>query len=403
MLSIAAKPRIETVRVADLKPAPYNPRAMSDAAMAALEKSLEHFGVVVPIVWNRTTGHVVGGNQQLKILRSRKTSDTIVVVVDLDLSDEKVLNIALNSPKLAGEFTARLQPLLDEIEAQRAELFHSLRLGELRCGIGEPVGRTNPDDVPKLPDAEPKTKPGDLYFLGGHRLLCGDSAFAGDHARLLGEDRVDALVTDPPYGVDYAGIDGSRKKIANDARNDYRSWFASWLSLVAWAPKAVFFVCMSGLELHNLRLAIDDCGFKFGDYLVWVKNAAVLTRKDYNAKHEFIAFGGLEHEMVMYGWPETHRFFGGKKRTTVLEFDRPTKSDLHPTMKPVALIEQLVTDGSPSGGIVLDLFGGSGTTLIACERTGRSARLMELDPGYCDVIVARWEQFTGKKAERARQ
>jgi DNA modification methylase len=375
---------------------------MSDAAMAALEKSLERFGVVEPIIWNRTSGHVVGGHQRLKVLRARKVTETLVVVVELDDVDEKALNVALNSPKLAGEFNVKLHDLLIEIEASRKELFDALRLGELRSGLVAPIGRTDPDDVPDLPEATPKTHPGDLYLLGRHRLLCGDSTSAADHARLLESDCVEALVTDPPYGVDYAGIDGSRKKIANDARSDYRAWFASWLSLIAWAPKATFFVCMSGLELHNLRLALDDCGYKFGDYLVWVKNAAVLTRKDYNSKNEFIAFGGLEHEMVMYGWPETHRFFGGKKRTTVLEYDRPTKSDLHPTMKPVALIEQLVADGSPSGGIVLDLFGGSGTTLIACERAGRSARLMELDPGYCDVIAQRWENFTGKKAELVR-
>ncbi len=265
-------------------------------------------------------------------------------------------------------------------------------------------------------------------MLGNHRLICGDSTDPLVFDALLGKETVDLLLTDPPYGVDYVAKDDAMRKatgqkasghrsIANDVKVEggYRAWFASWLSLIPFSNPAIFYIFMSGQELHTLREAVDDCGYKWGDYLVWIKNAAVFGRKDYKAKTEWclqgwpeVFEGDMPQEIVdmrtpeyaIYGWPETHRFYGPKNACTVLEFDRPKKNDLHPTMKPIALLERLLNDGSPKGSIVLDCFGGSGSTLMACETTQRQARLIELDPIYCDVIVKRWETYTGKKAER---
>ena len=392
--------RIETKKVSDLKPAPYNPRNIDEASLAGLTKSVERFGMVQPIIWNSRSGFVVGGHQRLKVIRSQKVRQTEVVVVDLDDTEERALNIALNSPHIAGEFTASLQGLLEEVEAANSALFHELRLGEL---LGEgvtlaPIG--DPEFVPEIPK-EARTKLGDVYVLGRHRLVCGDSTSVDTLDALLKGEKVDSLVTDPPYGVDYGSknamlntLDGgnrNQKHIANDAVVDggYRAWFTSWLAIVPWSKYATFFLFMSGTELHNLRMAVEDCGYTWGDYLIWVKNNHVLGRKDYNLKHEF----------VLYGWPERHKFYAEAHRTTVLEYARPQKSDLHPTMKPIPLVKQLVEDGSATGAIVLDLFGGSGTTMIACEEANRCARLVELDPLYCDVIVDRWQQFTGKTAE----
>jgi site-specific DNA-methyltransferase (adenine-specific) len=254
------------------------------------------------------------------------------------------------------------------------------------------------DEVPEPPE-EPVTKPGDLWILGRHRVLCGDCRVADDVAKLLGNAQVDSLVTDPPYGVDYGAKNdflnrfdkGNRIQvpISNDAITDYRQFFAEFLSLVPFADHNTVYVFMSGKELHSLRLAAEDCKITWGDYLVWVKNVHVLGRKDYNARHEF----------VFYGWKGRHRFYGDFS-TTVLEFDKPAKNELHPTQKPVPLVAKLISDGTPQTGVVYDPFAGSGTTLIAAEQLGRTCYAMEIEPRYCDVIIERWQNLTGQKAVR---
>jgi DNA modification methylase len=208
------------------------------------------------------------------------------------------------------------------------------------------------------------------------------------------------MITDPPYGVDYSGKNeflnkfdkGNhiQKPINNDAITDYRKFFSAFMGLAPLAEYNTVYIFMSNKELHSLRLALDDCGYSWGDYLVWVKNNHVLGRKDYNAKHEFI----------VYGWKGKHKFYGEASATTVLEYNRPLRSELHPTMKPVELVCKLISDGTPAKGKIYDPFGGSGSTLIAAEQLNRTCYMMELDPGYCDVIINRWEQFTGDKAVR---
>lgn len=404
-MAINASPEIRRVQVASLKPAPYNPRRIDAAAMAGLEKSLERFGVVEPIIFNQRSGFVVGGHQRLKVLRRKKIRQADVVVVDLDETDEKALNLALNNPAIAGAFSDKLGDLLSEVERQNAALFVDLRLDQLLAEADAKrrtfLGRPDLDDAPPLPK-EPVTQLGDVWTLGRHRLVCGDSTDLTAVKVLLGEEKVDTLVTDPPYGVDYdskneflnASGKGNhvQRPIQNDnfEMGDYRAWFARWLRVIPWADYATFYVFMSNAQVHNVRNACDDLGLKFGAILAWVKNQQILGRADYSNKHE----------LILYGWPQRHRFYAKDHPSTVLAFDKPRSSELHPTMKPIALLDQLLTDGSPDGALVLDLFGGSGSTLIACEASARRARLVEIDPAYCDVIVERWQALTGGKAVR---
>jgi DNA modification methylase len=400
-------PATETAVMAirDLKPAPYNPRRIDDASLAALTKSMERFGVVEPIVFNKRSGFVVGGHQRLRVLRGKKVQSVAVVAVDLDETEERALNVALNSSKLTGEFSGKLQELLAEIRRADERIFAELRLNELETSAEARVYNRDPNEAPAT-RAVSGTRAGDVYTLGAHRIICGDCTNADIVAKLLDGELVESLVTDPHLGAEAAHV-----PIANDDLPDYRAWFRSFLELIPWADYATFYIFMSGLELHSLRMAVDDAGLKWGDYLVWVKNALVLGRKDYNQRTEFVVAGDATAfpgdapeaaEFVLYGWPQRHRFFGPDKRTNVLEFKKPLASKLHPTMKPVEMLQQLLEDGSPSGAIVYEPFAGSGSTIIACEMSGRVCRAVEIDPAYVDVAVRRWEEFTGEKASLAR-
>jgi len=249
--------------------------------------------------------------------------------------------------------------------------------------------------VPEVPE-EPKSKLGEIYQLGRHKIMCGDCT--KDIHKLLGETKIDQLVTDPPYGVNYSAkneflnkIDkGSRiqKNIQNDNIEDYRNFFTGFLSVIPFSDYNTCYIFMAGLHLHELRMAIEDSGITCGDYLVWVKNNHVLGRKDYNPKHEFI----------VYGWKGRHKFYGKENLTTVFEYDKPLVNDLHPTMKPVEILVKIINDGSSKNAYIYDPFLGSGSTLIACEQTGRTCYGMEIDPAYIDVIIQRWENYTEEKA-----
>lgn len=238
---------------------------------------------------------------------------------------------------------------------------------------------------------EYETQPGDLYLLGRHRLLCGDSTKAEEVAKLMGGDAAALLLTDPPYNVDY---EGSAGKIQNDNMED--SAFRTFLRDAFQAadgqmkPGAAFYIWHADTEGYNFRGACRDVGWNIRQCLIWSKNTMVLGRQDYHWKHE----------PCLYGWKDgaAHHWYSDRKQTTVLEFDKPQRSEEHPTMKPVPLFAYQIKNNTQPGDAVLDLFGGSGTTLIACEQIGRTCYLMELDPRFCDVIVKRWEKLTGDKA-----
>ena len=392
---------IRKMPIDEINPAHYNPRKdlqPGDMEYEKLKKSILEFDLVEPLVWNRRTGRLVGGHQRLKVLKELGYSEVEVSVVDLPEEKEKALNIALN--KIQGDWDyEKLKDLLQELDTGELDLeltgFDMDEIEDLIAQLHVPEEIVE-DEAPEPPE-EPITKPGDLWILGRHRLLCGDATKKEDVERLMGGKKADSLITDPPYGVDYSGKneylnkfdEGNRieKPITNDAIADYRQFFGAFLSLAPLAEYNTVYIFMSDKELHSLRLALDDCGYSFCAYLVWVKNNHVLGRKDYNSKHE----------IIMYGWKGKHKFYGGFS-TTVLEFDKPLRSDLHPTMKPIPLLAKLINDGLPAKGKVYDPFGGSGSTLIACEQLNRTCYMMEIDPKYCDVIVQRWGNLTGQKA-----
>jgi site-specific DNA-methyltransferase (adenine-specific) len=254
-------------------------------------------------------------------------------------------------------------------------------------------GLTDEDAVPDVPD-EPTTKLGDIYQLGNHRLMCGDSTSIDAVTKLTSKGGVDMLLTDPPYNVAYEGSTKEKLTIKNDnmANDQFRQFLRDAFVTADLVMKAgaVFYIWHADSEGLNFRGACVDAGWTVRQCLIWKKSSLVMGRQDYHWKHE----------PCLYGWKDGagHLWAADRKQTTILEFDKPSRNGEHPTMKPVALFEYQMLNNTKGGDIVLDLFGGSGTTLLAAEKHGRHARLMELDPKYCDVIVKRWEDFTGKKA-----
>ena len=250
------------------------------------------------------------------------------------------------------------------------------------------------DDFETEVPEEPKTKRGQVFKLGRHRLMCGDSTSEEDVKKLVGDNQIDLLMTDPPYNVDYQGKRKVRDKIKNDSMNEHQ--FYEFLKSVFENAKnvmkagAAFYICHADSEGYNFRTACHDIGWKVRECLIWKKNRMIMGRMDYH----------YMHEPILYGWNEgSHAWYSDRKQTTVIEYKAPLRSDLHPTMKPIGLFNYLIKNSTKSGDLVLDLFGGSGTTIMACEQNGRNAYSMELDEGYCDVIIDRWEKFTGGKAE----
>lgn len=384
---------IITKKLSELKHAPYNPRRITDEALAGLTASLTEYGCIEPIIWNKRTGNVVGGNQRLKVLRAQGDADTEVVVVDLPLNKEKALNIALNSPHIAGDWTPALGDLLDEIKLDLPELYEGLLLDDL-AGYPEVelepyVGETDPDEVPE-PAAEPVIQRGDLITLGRHRLLCGDSCKAEDVARLMAEEKALWMWTDPPYGVKYVGKTKDALKIQNDGAAGLSDLLLAVFNcadkiLVNGAP--IYIAHPPGALSLNFQVAFIGVGWHLHETLVWVKNSMVLGHSDYH----------YQHEPILYGWKGENRFwYGDRCQTSIFEIDRPSQSPDHPTKKPIDLVLAHLTNSSRYNDLGYDPFLGSGTTMIACETLGRTCYGMEISPQYVDVSCRRWISFTGK-------
>jgi len=368
----------------------------------ALESVLERVGWVQGVIVNRRTGLLVDGHLRVALAKRRKEPTIPVSYVDL-AEDEEALILATLDP-LAGLAEAnreRLGSLLDEIEVED----HALRamLSELAEDAGldllAKLDGTLPgvdlDEAPPLPRT-PVTRHGDLITLGRHRLLCGDATRAEDLHRLMDGSRADLVFTDPPYNVAYEGKTKDALTITNDAMADesFRVFLLAFYrqALAHTRPGGAIYVCHADTEGLNFRGALAEAGWLLKQCLVWVKQAFVLGRQDYH----------WQHEPILYGWAPgaPHTWAGDRSQSTVLNFDRPARNDVHPTMKPVDLVAACLLNSSHLGDTVLDSFGGSGSTLIAAEKTGRASRLLELDPRYCDVIVTRWETATGQMATR---
>lgn len=383
--------------VQDLIPYVNNSRTHSDEQVAQIAASIREFGWTNPILVDGANGIIAGHG---RLLAARKLGYTEVPTIELSQLTEtqkKAYIIADNRLALNAGWdneilTVELNDLLADGYALEILGFDPKELSALL----EPEqlqGLTDEDEAPPVP-VEPKTKPGDIYQLGKHRLMCGDSTSMDDLETLCEGQLVDMWLTDPPYNVAYEGGTRDKLTIKNDSMGDdqFRQFLRDSYTAAdtVMKPGAVFYIWYADVETYNFVGAVRDAGWKMSQILVWKKSSLILGRKDYH----FI------HEPCLYGWKEgaAHLWAADRKQTTVLEFDKPSRNGEHPTMKPVALFEYQMLNNTKGGDLVLDSFGGSGTTLIAAEKNGRVARIMELDPKYCDVIVKRWEDFTGKKA-----
>ena len=422
-----SKTKIENVSIDKLVPYARNSRTHSDAQVAQIAASIKEFGFTNPVLIDGDGG-IIAGHGRVMAAKSMKLESVPCIRLDhLTEAQKKAYVIADNKLALNAGWNDQMLGLeLADLQGLGFDLkltgFTDDELASLMAP--EPTdGLIDEDEVPSIPE-QPKSQRGDVWLLGEHRLMCGDSTQADDLAKLMDGDKADLVWTDPPYNV---AVDGKAGKIMNDdmSKSEFRKFLQSVYAryFENMREGAVIYVAHGESE----RAAFSDClveaGLKLSEVLIWVKQSGTLSRQDFNWKHE----------PILYGWKEGkgHHFCGDFTLTTVIDddldidkmkkdelvamlkqikeqmpttivrHDRPTKSDLHPTMKPVGLVQRMVEWSSMDGWIVLDLFGGSGSTLIACQKANRRARLMELDPKFCDVIVKRYQEFTGKKATHA--
>lgn len=436
---------IVTRKLDELIPADYNPRKElqpGDPEFEKLVNSIDELGFVEPIIIN-SDNTVIGGHQRIKVLKYLGYTETQCVLTDLDKTKEKALNIALN--KIAGEWdNDKLAKLLIEIDSSTFDVtttgFEQDELSELFSNLD--IATEAVDDNFDVDEAlenikQPTTKPGDIWQLGTHRLMCGDSTDINDVRALVDGNEIDLIITDPPYNVNYGdkaeflgnerGVTRQNNNIANDNMSDddfYQFMLDAYSCMFEVTREGgAIYVFHSECEGVTFRAAFDEAGFKQAQCLIWEKNSFVLGRQDYQWRHE----------PILYGWKEgaAHYFVNDRKQDTIItdelpEFsemkksdiidwinnrikesqeystiileNRPTKNDLHPTMKPVPLIGKLIKNSSKPKWNVADFFGGSGSTLIAAEELDRKSFIMEFEPINCDVIIQRWESLTGKKA-----
>lgn len=385
---------IEKKNTADLLPADYNPRKdlkPGDPEYEKLKRSLEQFGYVEPVIWNKATGRVVGGHQRLKVLIDMGITEVECVVVDLPEDKEKALNIALN--KISGDWDKdKLAVLIADLQGTAFDVsltgFDAAEIDDLfKDTLKDGVKDDNFDVDAELKEP-PITKPGDIWTLGRHRLVCGDSTKAETFDLLMAGAKANLVITDPPYNVNY---EGSAGKIQNDNMGNeafYEFLLAAFRNTAAiMADDASIYVFHADTEGLNFRRAFADAGFYLSGCCIWKKQSLVLGRSPYQ----------WQHEPVLYGWKKggKHQWHTGRKETTIWEFDKPKKNGDHPTMKPIPLLAYPIMNSSMSNTLVVDPFGGSGSTLIACEQTDRSCNTIELDPKFCDVIVKRYIEQVG--------
>jgi site-specific DNA-methyltransferase (adenine-specific) len=386
--------------IAKVKPYEKNPRN-NDAAVEATANSIKEFGWQQPIVVD-ADGIIIVGHTRLKAAEKLGLSKVPVTVAD-KLSAEQVKAYRLADNK-TGELADWDFSMLDD-ELQGIDDLDMSDFGfELKIEDDEEIVDDEFDE--EAPEV-PTSKLGEVYQLGRHRLMVGDSTDSSQVETLMGGQKADLLLTDPPYNVALGmggSVDEARKRhrrtdglvIMNDKMENDE--FRQFLVKIYTAAKenmkagAAFYIWHADSERYNFEGAAIDVGWDVRQTLIWNKNSMTLGRQDYQWKHE----------PCLYGWNDggSHTWYSDRKQTTVLNFDKPTVSKLHPTMKPIPLFDYQIKNSSKAGDIVLDLFGGSGTTMIACEQDNRNAYLMELDPRYADVIIKRWEEFTGKKAEK---
>ncbi|MCQ2106537.1 MAG: DNA modification methylase [Fibrobacter sp.] len=379
---------LRNVAIEEIIPYANNPR-QNDKAVDKVAESIKQCGYIAPIIVDEDMV-VLAGHTILRALKKLKNK-TVQIAVVAGLSEEQKKYRLLDNK--TNEFADwDMEKLLEELEGLDFEgVDFGFDLGDMNGEEAE----AQEDDYDQEPPEEPKSKLGQVYKLGRHRLMCGDSTSKDDVKKLVGGTQVDLLLTDPPYNVDYTGKTADALKIENDKMEDgnFRQFLIDAFAAAdaVMKPGACFYIWHADSEGYNFRGACKDVGWPVRQCIIWNKNTMVMGRQDYQWKHE----------PCLYGWKEGagHLWASDRKQTTVINFNKPTRNDIHPTMKPVGLFDYQIKNNTKGGDAVLDLFAGSGTTIMACEQNGRNAYCMEFDPRYVDAIIDRWETFTGQKAE----
>ncbi len=433
-----AKIKVEYVALGELKAYERNTRTHSKEQVKQLEASIKEFGFTNPVLIDEDNV-LIAGHGRTEAARALGMAEVPAIrIKGLTEAQRNALRIADNSLALNAGWD--VEALREELEALKAAEFNvdllgldELNIEGLELGELEEPAELVEDEPPEAEEVETRVKPGEIWQLGDHRLMCGDSTKPEDVARLMDGEKADLWLTDPPYNVAYEGGTAERLTIQNDSMGDgaFRAFLTDAFRAAADLLKqgGVFYVWHADSEGFNFRVALKaTAGLLLKQCLIWVKNSIVLGRQDYQWKHEPCLYGWkdgashyfieernhptvMEDEMAMdFAKMKKdemrallERIFAEQTPTTIIREPKPARNAEHPTMKPVRLFGRLIQNSSRAGEVVMDTFGGSGTTLIACEQLGRKARLMELDPKYCDVIIARWEKFTGKTAERLSQ
>lgn len=383
----------KVMKIDELMPHPRNPNKHPDEQIKLLAKIMKQQGVRRPIVVSKRSGFMVIGHGRRQAALLNGWDSFPVDFQDYESEAMEYADMVADN-KIAELAEVDMPMVIDDIVKFGEDFDHDL-LGIPDFDWTEenldPIDDT--EEVPEAPK-EPKSKRGDLYRLGNHRLICGDATDLADYERLMRDKRASLIFTDPPYNVDYTGKTKDALKIQNDKMDDdqFREFLTTCLSnMNAYSFEgAAIYVCHADSEGLNFRFGMKESGWLTKQCCIWVKNALVMGRQDYQWKHE----------PILYGWKPgaSHYWNSDRSQTTVWEFDRPNSNKEHPTMKPVGLVEYAIRNSTKPKQIVLDTFGGSGSTLIASERTKRRCFTMELDPKYCDVIIQRWENLTGEKA-----
>lgn len=387
----------KVIPAADIIPYARNARTHSDAQVDQIAASIREFGFTNPVLVDEKNNLIAGHGRLMAAKKLKLKELPAIVMPGLTEHQRRALVLADNKIALNSGWDAEMLKIeLQDLDTAGYDLsltgFSDEELDRLLAKVT--AGLTDEDDAPDAPTV-PVSQVGDVWLLGKHRVMCGDSTNLEAVHALTGAEMVDCLITDPPYNVDYEGKTKDALKIQNDkfaAGGEFLQFLkdAFVAAATVMKPGAVFYIWHADSEGMNFRQAAAESGLRVRQCLIWQKNSMVMGRQDYQWKHE----------PCLYGWKEgaAHLWNSDRKQTTILEFDRPSRNDVHPTMKPVALIEYQMLNNTKGQDIVLDLFGGSGTTLIAAHKHGRRCFMMEFDPVYVDVIVKRWQEFTGETA-----
>ncbi|MBL0320101.1 MAG: site-specific DNA-methyltransferase [Alphaproteobacteria bacterium] len=392
---------VQFIPVTQLIPYARNARTHSEEQVSQIAGSIAEFGFVNPILMGDDNIIIAGHGRLSAAQRLGLKEVPTIILSHLTENQRRALIIADNKIALnAGWDEEMLRLELQELKLDDFNLeligFSDEELNTLLIdGLEKSEGLTDENTVPELQE-EAITKPGDVWILGNHRLLCGDSTLLTDVEKALGGVLADMVFTDPPYNVNYGGamkdkLRGINRTIKNDnLGEEFEQFLYDACVNIVTVCKGAIYICMASSELDTLQSAFRKAGGHWSTFIIWAKNTFTLGRADYQR----------QYESILYGWKEgsDHYWCGARNQSDVWFFNKPQSNDLHPTMKPIELVERAIENSSKSRDIVLDCFGGSGSTLIAAEKTGRSARLIELDPKYCDVIVRRWQEFTGRDA-----